>query len=68
MNKWRKGLYKGADAQLGDVVTAQGRADARLVEIGSDRVFPVGETIPGISREDQAAATARLSIDSIMTK
>ncbi|WP_157634149.1 hypothetical protein [Burkholderia ubonensis] len=68
MKKWRKGMYASIEEQMRDVVTAQGREPRRLAKIDGDVLVPVGEPIPGISPEDQAAAAARLAIDSAMTK
>lgn len=68
MNKWRKGLYRNANEQLRDLIIAQGRARGQIVVIDGDAIVPVGESLPGISSEDQAAAAARLAINSAMTK
>lgn len=68
MKNWREGMYVSAEEQMRDVVTAQGRAPCRLAKIEGDAVVPVSELIPGISAENQAAAVARLAIDSAMTK
>ena len=68
MKKWRKSMYASIEEQMRDVVTAQGRDLRCLAKIDGDAIVPVGEPIPGISPEDQAAAATRLAIDNAMTK